>query len=88
MPIVFIPTLLRASAGGAQEVRVAGSTVRQVIENLELQYPGLKDRLVEEGRLRPNLAVAVDGEISPTGLLEQVTEASEIHFLTAIKGGL
>jgi hypothetical protein len=43
--------------------------------------------LIEEGRLRPNISVAVDGEISPLGVLELVAPSSEVHFVTAIKGG-
>ena len=50
-------------------------------------YPGMKDRLVEDGAIRPNLAVAVDGEIARMGLLEKVAENSEVHFVPAIGGG-
>lgn len=88
MAIVFIPTLLRAATGGVSQVEVEGATVRQVIENLERLHPGIGAKLVEGGRLRPNISIAVDGEISPMGLLEPVSPASEVHFLTAIKGGL
>lgn len=87
MAIVFIPTLLRASTGGASQLEVEGATVRQVIGNLELLHPGIQSRLVDGGRLRPNISVAIDGEISSLGLLEAVEPNSEIHFLTAIKGG-
>jgi len=31
--------------------------------------------------------VAVDGEISPLGLLERVHPSSEVHFVAAIRGG-
>jgi hypothetical protein len=61
--------------------------VREVIRNLEKTYPGLEDRLIDNGQLRANISVAVDGEISPLGLLEQVDEGSEVHFVAAIKGG-
>jgi hypothetical protein len=36
----------------------------------------------------PGLAVVVDGETSQLGLLAQVREDSEIHFLPALGGGL
>ena len=61
--------------------------MRQVIDNLEQAWPGLRDRLVEGDRLRPNISVAVEGEISPLGLLEKVPAAGEVHFVVAIKGG-
>jgi len=68
---------------------VAGHTVRQVIENLERAFPGLKAELYdeEEDVVMPGVAVVVDGETSQLGLLEQVREDSEIHFLPALGGG-
>jgi molybdopterin converting factor small subunit len=66
---------------------VEGATVRQVIDNLERAWPGIGERLVAEGRLRTNISVAVDGEVSPIGLLEPVSAESEIHFVAAISGG-
>ena len=78
---------MQALTGGNDRVEVAGSTVRQVVDNLEAEYPGIKDRLVEDHRIKPNIAVAVDGEITPLGLLEKVGESSEVHFLPAIGGG-
>jgi len=87
MPLVFLPALLREAAGGQSSVEAAGSTVREVIANLEALFPGIGERLVEHGRLRANISVAVDGEVSPLGLLEPVEPASEVHFVTAIKGG-
>jgi molybdopterin synthase sulfur carrier subunit len=66
---------------------VEGTTVRQVIDNLERAWPGIGERLVAVGRLRANISVAVDGEVSPIGLLEPVSAESEIHFVAAISGG-
>ena len=63
------------------------ANLRQVIEKLEQSFPGIKDKLVEDDRIRPNLAVAVDGEVARMGLLEKVTESSEVHFVPAIGGG-
>jgi sulfur-carrier protein len=87
LPAVWIPALLRDLTGGQQTVRVPGKTVRQVIENLESRYPGIRARLCDGDRLQPSIAVAVDGEISPSGLRQRVQETSEIHFLPAISGG-
>ena len=86
MATVYIPTLMRDITSQAK-VQVAGSTVRQIIENLEQAYPGLKDRLIENNRLRASISVVVDGEVTPIGLLEKVGEDSEVHFVPAIAGG-
>jgi sulfur-carrier protein len=84
---VYIPALLQALTGGRSAVEAEGGTVGEVIDSLDRLWPGLRERLVDEGRLRPNISVAVDGEISPMGLLEPVAPASEVHFVAAIKGG-
>jgi len=84
MPTVFIPHALRTFANGQESVEVAGSTVREVINNLD---PGLRAQLLDGTKLKANLAVAVDGSVAPLGLLERVEPGSEIHFVAAISGG-
>ena len=64
-------------SSGEQRVNVQGNNIRQVIDNLDAVYPGFKDRLVEDGRVKPNISVAIDGEITPLGMLEKVREDSE-----------
>ena len=86
MATVYIPTLMRDITLQAK-VQVAGSTVRQIVENLEQAYPGIKDRLIENNRIRSSVSVVVDGEVTPIGLLEKVGEDSEVHFVPAIAGG-
>lgn len=87
MVTVFVPTMLQPLTGGAQQVEVDAANIRQVVDRLEELYPGMKERLVEEGRIRRNLAVSIDGEIARLGLLEKVGEHSEVHFVPAIGGG-
>ncbi len=74
---------------GQQQVEVTGLTLRQVIEELEESFPGMRARLVneEEDKVRTDIAVAVDGEISREGLRRKIGESSEVHFLPAISGG-
>ncbi len=87
MATVFIPSLMQKLSDGNNRVHVEGATVRQIVNNLDEQYPGFKDRLVADGRIKGNISVAVDGEITPLGMLEKVGESSEVHFLPAIGGG-
>jgi molybdopterin synthase sulfur carrier subunit len=87
MATVWIPSLLRELCGGNRIVDVPGRSVRQVIDSLEQRCPGIKERLVEDGQLRPDLAVSVDGETTQIGLLQPVGEDSEIHILPALGGG-
>ena len=87
MAIVWIPPLLRPMAGGEKQVSVSGATIAQVIEALDAKYPGLKSRVASGDRLRPGIAVAVDGTTSMLGMLEPVREDSEVEILPAISGG-
>ncbi len=89
MPEVWIPTTMQSLTGGVQRVQIEGRTVRQVINNLDREYPGVKAILYdeEEDDLQTGIAVIVDGEASQIGLLERVQESSEVHFLPAIGGG-
>ena len=87
MATVYIPTMLLPLTGGLKQVDLEGRNVRQIIDGLDELYPGIKERLVEDGEIRPNLAVAIDGDVARMGLLERVQDASEIHFVPAIGGG-
>ena len=87
MATVFIPSLMQKLSDGKSRVEIEGSSVRQIVNNLEAEYPGFMERLVDDGRIKGNISVAIDGEITPLGMLEKVGEDSEVHFLPAIGGG-
>jgi molybdopterin synthase sulfur carrier subunit len=87
MARVWIPPLLRDLTAGQEMVVVSGARVRQVIDQLDLLYPGIKGRLCDGGQLRPGMAVAVDADVARLGLDQAVGPDSEVHFLPAIGGG-
>ena len=87
MPVVGIPSLLRDLTNGQRSLSVEGDTVRQVIDNLENDYPGIKDRLCEDDHLRPTIAIIVDGHTSTLKLRHRLKELSEVHFVISISGG-
>jgi sulfur-carrier protein len=87
MATVYIPPTLQSLSGGATQVTIEATTVRQVVERLEALYPGMAEALVEDGDLKPHIAVAVDGEASVLGLVERVSADSEVHFIPALGGG-
>ncbi len=89
MAEVWIPPRMQNLTGGQRTLQVAGSTVRQLINNMDLQFPGVRIRLCDEDGtdLLPGVAVIVDGETSQIGLLQRVEENSEVHFLPALGGG-
>jgi molybdopterin synthase sulfur carrier subunit len=79
--------MLRDLTNGQGLLTVDGETVRAVIESLENIYPGIKARLCDEDRLRPSIAVVVDGQISTLKLRHRLRADSEVHFVIAISGG-
>lgn len=89
MATIFIPSLMRDLTGGREIIQVEGADMRQIIANMEAAYPGFRKRLMEEGtqRIKPNIAVMIDGRNARRILLDKVNEHSEIHFLPAISGG-
>ena len=78
---------MRKLAGDEPVVEVPGATLREVMDNLGAAYPGMKELIVENGRVRPGLQLAVDGVLSATGLMAKVPEDAEVHILPALGGG-
>lgn len=88
MATVWVPGILQELTGGKETVPAAGATVREVVENLDREYPGFKNAIVQEGVLvKPGISVVVDGHIVKKGLLHPVNENSEVFFVPAIGGG-
>ncbi|MSQ13287.1 MAG: MoaD/ThiS family protein [Dehalococcoidia bacterium] len=89
MADVWIPPMMQKLTGGAKRLEVPGASVRQIVFNLGKNYPDILEHLYdpEDDRLRPEIAVVVDGEVSHLGLMEQVKADSEVHFVPAIAGG-
>ena len=87
MARVFIPSLMRDLCHGGSQVEVQGSTLRQVLDNLDTLCPGIKRRILEDGEIRPEFSLAVNGVEESMGLLELVPDGAEVHILPALSGG-
>lgn len=87
MPTLFIPAPLRDLTGGKASVVVPASSVREAIQSLEAEFPGIKERLCDGERIRPNISVMVDGQVSHLKMREKLGKDSEVHFVIAISGG-
>jgi len=87
MAIVHVPALLHSLTGNVRKQTVNGTTVGELIDQLELLYPGIKARLLEDDRLRSGLAVFVDGMVRREGLEFEVNTESEVLFVPAVAGG-
>jgi sulfur-carrier protein len=88
---VRIPTPLRRFTGGAEEVAAAGATIGHVINDLEKNHAGIKERLCdEEGRVRRFVNIYVNGDdIRFLNNLETaVKDGDEVSIVPAIAGGI
>ena len=84
---VRIPTPLRSYTGRQANVAAAGTTVADVIEDLDRRFPGLRFRMVDEqGHLRRHMKVFVN-EDATRDLSTLVTDTDEVTIMQALSGG-
>lgn len=92
MPVkVRIPTPLRKLTNGSDEVLAKGTNVSEIIEDLERNYPGLKERICEaDGKLRRFVNIYLNDEDIrfKKNLDTELRENDEISIIPAIAGGL
>ena len=86
---VSIPTILRTHTGGAKSVEASGSTLAELIDNLEHEHNGLKARLITNGSLHRFVNVYVnDEDVRFTGGLDApVSDGDTVTILPAVAGG-
>jgi len=86
---VRIPTILRTYTDGSKSVTGSGSSLAELIEDLEANHPGIKDRLIDGGDLRRFVNVYVnDEDVRFTGGLEtSLSDGDQVTVLPAVAGG-
>ena len=86
---VRIPTILRPYTAGAKAVEGEGSTLAQLIDDLETRHPGLRDRLVEDAALRRFVNVYLNDEDVRFlgGIDAPVSDGDTVTVLPAVAGG-
>ena len=86
---VRIPTILRTFTGGEKAVRGDGSTLLQVIDDIDDRNPGLKERLIEADALRRFVNVYVNDEDVrfSGGLSAPTADGDVVVVLPAVAGG-
>ncbi len=87
---VRIPTPLRRFTGGQEEVGASGATVGGIVDDLERQFPGMKERLCDaDGNVRRFVNIYLNGDdIRFLSNLETgVKDGDELSIVPAIAGG-
>ncbi|RYB95180.1 MoaD/ThiS family protein [Nocardioides oleivorans] len=86
---VRIPTILRTYTDGAKSVEGAGGTLSALIDDLEANHPGIKDRLIDNGDLRRFVNVYInDEDVRFIGSLEaELSDGDQVVVLPAVAGG-
>jgi sulfur-carrier protein len=91
MPVtVRIPTTMRPLAGGSSTVEVDGTTLADVLSNLNDSFPGFDERLFDDaGGLRKfvNVFVADDDVRYLDGLETPVPDGETVSIIPAVAGG-
>jgi molybdopterin converting factor small subunit len=86
---VSIPTILRTYTDGAKSVEASGATLGAVINDLEAQFPGIADRLVDAGSLRRFVNIYINDEDVRFlgGIDAEVADGDNVTVLPAVAGG-
>lgn len=87
--IVRIPTPLRTLTQGTDEVSAEGATVADLIADLEKNYPGMRERLLDEKGVRRFINIFVGDEDIRflDGLQTELRAGDKVSIVPAIAGG-
>jgi molybdopterin converting factor small subunit len=84
---VRIPTPLRSYTDQQAEVDADGSTLAELLVDLDRRHPGIRFRMVDEqGRIRKHMKVFLNGE-SARDLDASVSPGDEVVIMQALSGG-
>ncbi|GAB3206903.1 ubiquitin-like small modifier protein 1 [Marinactinospora thermotolerans] len=87
---VRVPTILRTYTKDAAEVTAEGSTLREVLDDLEANHPGIRARILDDqGKIRRFVNVYVgDEDVRFAEGLDTATPAgSQVSVIPAVAGG-
>jgi molybdopterin converting factor small subunit len=86
---VRIPTILRTYTGGEKVVSAQGSSLQELVSNLDASYPGIAERLMDESGLRRFVNVYLNDEDVRflDGLSTAVADGDSVTILPAVAGG-
>jgi molybdopterin synthase sulfur carrier subunit len=90
MPVsVSIPTILRTHTGGEKRVTASGDTLQAVIKDLESNYSGITERIVDGDKLHRFVNIYVNDEDVrfSGGMATEIADGDSVTILPAVAGG-
>ena len=90
---VRIPTILRTYTGGEKAVTADGASLSALIDDLETNHPGIKERLVEDSDAGQDLRRFVNVYVNDEdvrfigGLEAEISDGDQVVVLPAVAGG-
>lgn len=86
---IRIPTILRPYTKDQKSVQAEGANLGEIVANLDANYPGIGERLLENGSLRRFINVYInDEDVRFLGSLDaQVKDGDSVTILPAVAGG-
>jgi molybdopterin converting factor small subunit len=89
MPSIQVPSALRSFTGGASQVEVAATTVRDALAELDRRHPGIAAKILDHGAVKPFIRIFVGPEDigGLSGLETKLAERDELAIVPAIAGG-
>ena len=90
MPVVKFTKALKRFFPNLQDTPANGSTITDVLSEMDSHYPGVKSYLLDEhGQLRKHVNIFIDGSMitDRNALKDAFTQNSEIYIIQALSGG-
>jgi molybdopterin synthase sulfur carrier subunit len=86
---VKLPPVLLEFSGGVETLEVEGTTVNECLEELEAQFPGMRQSLLDrQGKLLRVFGIYLDSDgLRPVELDSPVRDGDEIVILNFLMGG-
>ena len=85
--LVHIPSPLRSYTKNKSEVESNGSSVNDLLTNLDKAYPGIRFRMIDEqDGIREHIKLYVNRE-QIKSIKVDLTGSEEIHIICALSGG-
>jgi MoaD family protein len=86
---VQIPTPMRQHTDGQATVEASGATVQGVLDDLGRRFPGISQRLLENGQVRRFVNVYLNDEDIRylDNLASAVKDGDEVSIIPAVAGG-